>query len=223
MMNMTALWVRLTLAASISLTVIATAQASGPDQFVVSGVSKGDVLNIRQAPSANSPIIGSLRNGDVINNRGCRQVQTSRWCNISHRGGSGWVSGRYISEYVPGATTPVRPGKPLPLGDTAETSLDWDGTYSGILPCRGCKGIKTILTLKQNRTYILREIRIGNSGQTYQASGRMKFDPTHRSVIRLDAEANFRGFFVGEGFMEEVDFSSGKPVRLGKRHRLQMN
>ncbi len=38
---------------------------------------------------------------------------------------------------------------------TSEISLDWAGTYSGVLPCASCEGIETELTLNQDGTYKL--------------------------------------------------------------------
>ena len=38
----------------------------------------------------------------------------------------------------------------LPIGDTAETSLDWAGEYKGVFPCADCEGIKMELELKAN-------------------------------------------------------------------------
>ncbi|CAM3431336.1 copper resistance protein NlpE [Shewanella violacea] len=50
-----------------------------------------------------------------------------------------------------------------PQGDTSRTSLDWQATYSGVIPCASCEGIKTVLTLKQDNTYVLESIYLGTS------------------------------------------------------------
>ncbi len=36
------------------------------------------------------------------------------------------------------------------------TSVDWPGTYQGILPCADCEGIKTQLLINKDLNYILR-------------------------------------------------------------------
>ncbi|MCO6495316.1 MAG: copper resistance protein NlpE N-terminal domain-containing protein [Bacteroidetes bacterium] len=38
---------------------------------------------------------------------------------------------------------------------TSETSLDWAGSYFGILPCADCEGIATELTIDSNKNYTL--------------------------------------------------------------------
>src|SRR5690554_6371857 len=36
-----------------------------------------------------------------------------------------------------------------------QTSLDWYGTYEGVLPCADCEGIKTTIVLNQDGTFTL--------------------------------------------------------------------
>ncbi len=36
---------------------------------------------------------------------------------------------------------------------TAQTSLDWDGTYFGVLPCASCPGINTLISLDDDGTF----------------------------------------------------------------------
>lgn len=43
----------------------------------------------------------------------------------------------------------------VPDGHTSELSLDWQGTYSGNLPCADCERIETELTLNHDRTFML--------------------------------------------------------------------
>jgi hypothetical protein len=53
-------------------------------------------------------------------------------------------------------TKPQAPTKPAvrpPAGDTSRTSLDWPGTYTGVLPCADCEGIETTITLSVDLTY----------------------------------------------------------------------
>jgi heat shock protein HslJ/uncharacterized lipoprotein NlpE involved in copper resistance len=43
----------------------------------------------------------------------------------------------------------------LPTGDNSMTSLDWNGTYKGVVPCADCEGIETTLTINLDKTYTL--------------------------------------------------------------------
>jgi hypothetical protein len=75
--------------------------AGGPDEWRVSGLWAGDLLNIRSEPSARSRIVASVPNGTRLANGGCRMVGASRWCRVDLPGGSGisgWANGRYLRE-----------------------------------------------------------------------------------------------------------------------------
>ena len=39
--------------------------------------------------------------------------------------------------------------------NSAQVALDWQGTYSGVLPCADCEGIDTELTLNEDLSYVL--------------------------------------------------------------------
>ncbi|MFZ4263424.1 copper resistance protein NlpE [Sphingobacterium sp. HJSM2_6] len=41
----------------------------------------------------------------------------------------------------------------IATGDNSQTSLDWAGTYTGVLPCADCPGIETSITLNDNETF----------------------------------------------------------------------
>lgn len=74
--------------------------SGGPDFFQVAGVSRGDALNIRSRPSAQSPIVTRVVNGEILRNGGCRMTGQTRWCRVSRPDGSdaGWAAGRFLIE-----------------------------------------------------------------------------------------------------------------------------
>jgi copper homeostasis protein (lipoprotein) len=49
---------------------------------------------------------------------------------------------------------------------TAQNSLDWSGTYSGVLPCADCEGIATELSLKDDGSFELSEKYLGKEEET---------------------------------------------------------
>lgn len=74
--------------------------SGGPDFFQVAGISPGDALNIRTRPSAQSPIVTRVVNGEILRNGGCRMTGQTRWCRVSRPDGSasGWAVGRFLIE-----------------------------------------------------------------------------------------------------------------------------
>jgi len=74
--------------------------SGGPDFFQVAGISRGDALNIRTRPRAQSPIVTRVVNGEILRNGGCRMTGQTRWCRVSRPDGSdaGWAAGRFLIE-----------------------------------------------------------------------------------------------------------------------------
>ena len=89
----------------------------GPDYWMVSGLANGSALNLRAGPATRYGIVSVLRNGDVLQNQGCRLTGQERWCRIRAMGSgvTGWVAGRYLIE-TPAPRAPAVP-KNGPLGN----------------------------------------------------------------------------------------------------------
>lgn len=79
---------------ALATPALATQEYILPTLFDVSGVSPGDVLNIRAEPNARAPILGTLAPGapriEVVEERG-------GWARINTGEGTGWVSMRYLA------------------------------------------------------------------------------------------------------------------------------
>ena len=117
-------------------------------------------------------------------------------------------------------TTEIQPA--MPMGDTAETSLDWAGEYTGIFPCADCEGIETELELKTDKTYELTEEYLGKGkGNEFKVKGTFSFDQDNPSVISLDKAGENRKFFVGENFVEAREMDTGKAIDSKLNYKLQ--
>ena len=102
--------------------------SGGPDYWKVSA-GGGSALNLRAGPSTRYAAIGKLRNGEVLQNRGCRLTGSERWCTIraAHSGVTGWVAGRYLVE----SAAPQRPS--VAEGGPVGNGVPFDAT--GFVPC----------------------------------------------------------------------------------------
>ena len=102
---------------------------------------------------------------------------------------------------------------PADTAHNAQNSLDWDGTYKGLLPCADCEGIKTELKLNADHTFELEEEYKGGKGneKKFESKGKFTFDSTG-SIITLDKNADERKFFVGENFLEARNRETGTKI-----------
>lgn len=111
---------------------------------------------------------------------------------------------------------------------TAQHALDWAGTYQGILPCQGCPGTAIRVQLRPDMTAAVRERRLGtpaeqDTGPTYQ--GPLRFGQGNQtSLISLgnpQEQVPAYRFFVGEGWIELRDRTTGAPLDSGTQYRLR--
>jgi hypothetical protein len=104
---------------AVATSTLAPAGAVAQDElsprfWAVTGVSAGDVLHLRDVPSAESrSLAGIPANAHGLTNLGCRRNQLpleqwmrmsktqrelaqTRWCRVEYRGKQGWVAGRFL-------------------------------------------------------------------------------------------------------------------------------
>lgn len=81
---------------------------------------------------------------------------------------------------------------------SAKTSLDWNGTYQGVVPCADCEGIDTTLTLNQDNTYVLSKTYLGKDGEAFKEEGSFSWDQTGGVVILEGLTDSPNQFFVAE-------------------------
>jgi len=96
--------------------VPASGDADGPDHYRVAGVRHTSTLNVREAPSLEAEVLGSLSpTARCLANLGCvggpdfatwlemseaerESARDDRWCRVRSDGLEGWVAGRYLVE-----------------------------------------------------------------------------------------------------------------------------
>jgi uncharacterized lipoprotein NlpE involved in copper resistance len=86
----------------------------------------------------------------------------------------------------------------------SQTSLDWAGTYVGIVPCADCEGISVRIELLFDKTYELFFRYVGKSDEYYKCSGNFNWNESGNSII-LDCESFANKFFVGENRLIMLD------------------
>jgi hypothetical protein len=90
----------------------------------------------------------------------------------------------------------------------SRNSLDWAGTYEGVLPCADCPGTKTKLTLNQDGSYRLVTQAQGLQNAEKSVSGVFTWQPSG-NAITLDEHGSRQQFSVGEGRLTLLRPESG--------------
>lgn len=118
---------------------LADGLAGGPDWWEVTGLVN-DALNVRLGPDTRYDVVGKARNGDVMQNRGCRMTGQTRWCNIRIDGSGvqGWVAGKYLLETVAPATPAMPEGGPIGNGTPFDATGSVDCSVTADAPMRSC-------------------------------------------------------------------------------------
>ena len=65
----------------------------------------------------------------------------------------------------------------------AQNSLDWDGVYSGIIPCADCEGIEIEITLTQDMEYEMITRYIGQSDESITEKGQFQWQGNNIELL----------------------------------------
>ena len=107
--------------------------------------------------------------------------------------------------------------------DNSRTSLDWPGTYKGIVPCADCEGIETTVTIGKDSSYSIITKYLGKKDSTAtEKKGTFLWD-AYGSSILLDGITNAPDKYkVGENVLIQLDMN-GNDIKgdLALKYRLQ--
>lgn len=106
--------------------------------------------------------------------------------------------------------------------DNSQATLDWQGTYTGVLPCADCEGIETILTLNRNLKYTLSTKYIGKDEQALQGTGTFRWDTAASMILLNDIDGGPAQYLVRENELIQLD-SDGNRIKgsLAERYILR--
>lgn len=107
----------------------------------------------------------------------------------------------FVAFVMPACTTMDR--------HTSRNSLDWAGTYQGVLPCADCEGIETTLRLTPDGRYALTSRYLGGPGPALSDAG--AFEWRGGGVIALQGSGAPRSYRVEEDRLRQLD-TRGRPV-----------
>ena len=89
-------------------------------------------------------------------------------------------------------------------------SLDWAGTYAGLIPSASGMGIEVRLTLISDGAYVLNYHYVGRDNPDFSSTGIFTWDRAG-NVITLDSNTGPLQYQVGENMLRQLDME-GKVI-----------
>lgn len=102
-----------------------------------------------------------------------------------------------------GCTAMQEPPTAADPAHSSRNSLDWAGTYKGVLPCADCEGIETTVTLRSDGTYSSQSRYLDENGPTIAEEGRFTWSDDG-GVVSWSGEEPAR-YSVGENRLVRLD------------------
>ena len=117
--------------------------------------------------------------------------------------------------------TPVPETAPPPAVDmhTSRNSLDWAGTYEGLLPCADCAGLHMKLSLEQDGSFEIVSRRLVRDAAPSSARGQFDWGPDG-NIIGLGTAGGEQRFAVGEGRLLLLEAGQTQPAWNRSEHVL---
>lgn len=105
----------------------------------------------------------------------------------------------------------------------AQNSLDYLGTYKGVLPCADCPGIETVITLNEEETYQLKRTYLEKGeGNVYDEMGSYTWKEDGNTLEFEDTDSHLTYYFVSENKLIALDQEGNKITGdLAKYYELQ--
>jgi hypothetical protein len=81
-----------------TLLLMSTIQSHSAEQFRVTALGWGEVLQIRETPTVTSKVLGTLTNDNTVLTFGCTPHTPSgtTWCRVKKGGIVGWASRNFL-------------------------------------------------------------------------------------------------------------------------------
>lgn len=95
--------------------------------------------------------------------------------------------------------------------DHSRNSLDWNGTYSGVLPCADCPGIATRITLLKDGSFIRSVQYLERDARPRIDRGEFRWDAVGGTISLPAGDQRAQAYRVGENVLFHLD-NAGRPI-----------
>ncbi|UJP63708.1 copper resistance protein NlpE N-terminal domain-containing protein [Mongoliitalea daihaiensis] len=91
------------------------------------------------------------------------------------------------------------------MGDNSRSSVDWNGTYKGTLPCADCAGIETKIIIKSDETFERSMKYLGKEDDLFFDQGTFEWDDLGRTITLTNESDEKQSYQVGENILFQLD------------------
>lgn len=88
---------------------------------------------------------------------------------------------------------------------TSKNSLDWSGTYKGILPCADCEGIETTIRINRDSTFQLITNYLGKKSDSVETFGSFVWNDKGDMIILNEIKNAPNKYLVRENSIVQLD------------------
>nr|WP_320192244.1 copper resistance protein NlpE N-terminal domain-containing protein [uncultured Desulfobacter sp.] len=88
---------------------------------------------------------------------------------------------------------------------SSRDSLDWYGTYNGVLPCADCQGIQTRITLLKDNTFTKIVKYLGKENRARFSQGTVLWDDLGSTITLAESQGKTGRYKVGENILFHLD------------------
>jgi len=168
----------------------------------------GDILSLKDGKIAPIPAFFDMDNAQAIASREIiRHIPTAEYIFTAHWG--------FTDNYQVA----------IDAAHNSQNSLDWAGTYTGVIPCADCEGISVSLTLHPDETYLLSYSYLGKGNSfPIMISGKFSWNEAGSTIFLNDAKGFPPYYIVGENRLIQLDME-GNPITgaLADKYVLEKN
>ena len=98
-----------------------------------------------------------------------------------------------------------------PVADNSMNSLDWQGTYKGVVPCADCEGIETIITLGSDLSYTLTLNYKGKKdAKPFEKKGSFTWNTAGTTITLGGITDGATQYIVGENKLIQLDLQGNR-------------
>ena len=86
--------------------------------------------------------------------------------------------------------------------------MNWEGRYSGVLPCADCRGVETTVEIRRDSSFHLKQVELSHDnkikGEVYETTGNFRWEQG-ATVVSFKGRDSVMNFKVGHLFLMPLD------------------